>query len=478
MLSVAVVLVFAVTNRVAALDDNAYGSAAGTTEAQKLDLPIPDVAPYDQRPGADPLDGLQKVHRAYLRTLFAKAFYDPSCEGITTAIIKPVYYWPGERVELPCHACRKIHVYNGLMKHWAVIRGNVKEDIGKINDTTSWHTIQQSDNSAKQENAVFPSMPSQEVTQQIPEDYINEGDDVNPPPEVHRRPRTQFFQRNGRLIILNAHLDDYGLYRCFDDENKNLVDFVYYLIPYAPLYAMENWLSNEFECPAIGQQKEFWRLDENHRFHFLPFVFPKTDTVCTKKDEGCAKNVFNAAKQPKFDKIAEIVEFEAEGDREFLTKALNLRLFVHWSEWSACSGGVRTRSGQCHIRKRDSSIKFAPSGGQWHISQFVKNIHSLLEGVDDFKETGIPLFSGAVADALMDDGSRAGHCTVYPRITWDSFNKGILQLALLASPEVIKTDDGLPEGSNLVDTLCFRNAAIEEKVKVVYGFKLIQNEKC
>lgn len=39
-------------------------------------------------------------------------------------IIKVIYYWPGQRVELPCILCHRTGVFNGQIKHWAHLSGH------------------------------------------------------------------------------------------------------------------------------------------------------------------------------------------------------------------------------------------------------------------------------------------------------------------------------------------------------------------
>lgn len=112
--------------------------------------------------------------------------------------MKPIYYWPGERVDLPCIMCKRGDAYNGKMKYWSVLRvGKFIKKFDRLSIfSKNWTLI---DNStarnmrAEFENVIY--MPLFDPT--------SAGNRRNTSTE-NQRPNMRFIQRDGRLKILTV----------------------------------------------------------------------------------------------------------------------------------------------------------------------------------------------------------------------------------------------------------------------------------
>lgn len=203
-------------------------------------------------------------------------------------------------------------------------------------------------------------------------------------------------------------MDAFGLYHCLDEENlRSPLKHAYLLIPITPLYWMRNYGMNcKFlytkqelhsfvvqECPV--EDIEYRRFDEHHLFHFFPAVLPKDAAYCNNNSfEGnkCYTAVFNEERQNHNNHITNIYWGNSREVQDSLSKKINLKIFLQWSEWSDCDSqsGIKTRYGYCRIKKDNPEI-FLNDGtdfGGFPMEQ----LHRFLESVEEFKEDGIILF--------------------------------------------------------------------------------------
>ncbi|KAE9549943.1 hypothetical protein FO519_006846 [Halicephalobus sp. NKZ332] len=417
--------------------------------------------------------GVDWSRRVYLHNMFSRARYYPECEVVSKPMIEVVYYHPGKRVELLCKVCHKISAYNGNLKSWKMMRKEVITAIGDLKfDDERWEDL----------NEFYLRYRSKNPTK-MPN--FKEGSKYSNKDPKHI-PKTRFFQRDEKLIISHPHMDVFGLYYCRDTENWHILNHIYLLIPITPVYWVQNWKVGSQECKE--ETSEFFKMDEHHFFHFFPVVLPPNPDLCyinSKHKDDCINATFNVQRQPPSENITDVFFAEEKDDVERMKKKTNLKIFVHWSDWTSCDGPakMRTRTGYCHIKKRDQEKIFKKDGG--FFSGFpIEELHRLLENVEEFRKNGIMLFSGVMAGLLNDKENLPTHCTDYSKKRLNYLNEAILKLIMAVTEplysESMTTKNQDESEYKVINTLCFREilSKREEGKKVLHGHKLIQNEAC
>ncbi|VDM42296.1 unnamed protein product, partial [Toxocara canis] len=184
---------------------------------------IPDLPPHiDFQNEFDEIENTDK--KIYIKSLFMQSWYEPGCDNTPDVIISPVYFWPGQRIDLRCAMCRRAFTYNGQMKHWWFMPEKfVEEELAdkhKLKNSQNWvkdlRTLSKKDNSDNSQGR--GAMPSDEKG------------------TLYERPSTVFIQRNGMLMILQPTSENEGLYRCLDRASTNTLNFLYYLIAMQPMF--------------------------------------------------------------------------------------------------------------------------------------------------------------------------------------------------------------------------------------------------
>ncbi|KAI1730890.1 7 transmembrane receptor (rhodopsin family) domain-containing protein [Ditylenchus destructor] len=216
----------------------------------------------------------------------------------------------------------------------------------------------------------------------------------------------------------------YGLYWCFDQQKRDEpIKFVYYLIPFLPLYEMQHLGLHRTECsPGRGGEADrFAMLDANHRFRFLPQTLWGSDNDFCLPSWGECNKQLNSSNN-------ELIRLKASDDAAYSRTGydINLKIFVHWSPWSKCNkvDGVRTRSGQCHLGRTDHEVRFDPTFKERLFMssrdyEWFMPVHSLIDNVQEFRDNGIPLFSGVLWDLLSEGRQPVSQCSIF------SFNSRI-----------------------------------------------------
>ncbi|KJH44320.1 hypothetical protein DICVIV_09636 [Dictyocaulus viviparus] len=75
---------------------------------------------------------ITKEAKRFWELEWSKSTFSKECSGISYKNLKsievvPVYFWPGERIDLPCKMCELSMAYNGKVKYWAKV-----ESIGEF----------------------------------------------------------------------------------------------------------------------------------------------------------------------------------------------------------------------------------------------------------------------------------------------------------------------------------------------------------
>uniref|UniRef100_A0A915CSY6 Uncharacterized protein n=1 Tax=Ditylenchus dipsaci TaxID=166011 RepID=A0A915CSY6_9BILA len=447
---------------------------------QRLSLPIPDLAPFGENERLDALGGLDTTRREYIRSLFSTAFYDEKCHKSTEIVIQPVYYWPGQRVDLPCRMCNPALAFNGQLKSWRVKRLNIARSIGSLQSSlqkgaTTWVLLDGEESVRKflQNEEKYKYMPS----------FDPKSDGKRWQSGGHNlRPTMSFVQRDGMLKILTTEVSAYGLYTCMDQSKQE----------------------EKLNPGRGGDLNKFARLDSNHRFRFVPPALWNSSSrpFCAPDWGDCKQNKF----QPKGLNMTTSETFSDKYISPKLTTSnvsnpsatapafdMNLKVFVHWSTWSSCKsatpGGIRTRKGYCHIAKVDSTKKFRPTFEEnLFISsrdyEWLMPLHTLIENVEEFAQTGVPLFSGVLAELLTMSRKTISQCTSYTnsKLYRDNYN-GMWRMILKAIAADITQpkwyhDRSIDSNVQIFATPCFYWNKTDGGKRVAYGYPLISNEYC
>lgn len=85
----------------------------------------------------DPFEEYDPSQRESIRALFSPAFYNRTCDQTSRTIIEPVYYWPGDNVQLKCVVCSQEFAINNVSKSWAIFQRNIPESILDLYKTLS-----------------------------------------------------------------------------------------------------------------------------------------------------------------------------------------------------------------------------------------------------------------------------------------------------------------------------------------------------
>lgn len=122
------------------------------------------------------------------------------------AQIKPVYYWPGERVDLPCQMCSREHAFNGRMKYWSVIRAGFFSKIDFLSriPRKAWTLLDEGSvkefrNNDNERVMHMPSFDPRGGTFSIRDRLHDRKSFYN-----NLRPKMTYVQRDGRLKILTV----------------------------------------------------------------------------------------------------------------------------------------------------------------------------------------------------------------------------------------------------------------------------------
>uniref|UniRef100_A0A0N5D8P8 Ig-like domain-containing protein n=1 Tax=Thelazia callipaeda TaxID=103827 RepID=A0A0N5D8P8_THECL len=358
---------------------------------------IPDLPPHvDSRLEYDFIEDPHK--RRYVQSLFIDSFYEPSCDHRSDVMIKPIYFWPGQRVDLRCVMCRRAFTFNGLMKHWWFMAATDVEDalenIENLGNSPKWnqHISVLSADYGENRWRDFGAMPSSSYEA-----------------GTHPRAQTVLIQRGGKLTLLQPTSENEGLYRCLDIASKNVLHFVYYLISMQPIFIYlmyANFMKvqicicfAESECPL---SRGF--PDSNWKFRHIPPTFIRD------RFRSCKRNLSTCLDWVVSDNnMNEKKSWNLHGhsrDAELAQKYVNLKIQLVWNEWSPCEQGtsVRTREGHCYLRKinpkKNVGQMIKGVFDKYDIFNWVEKLKNHMAKIPEFNTTGIRLYSGLVSKLI------------------------------------------------------------------------------
>lgn len=190
-----------------------------------------------------------------------------------------------------------------------------------------------------------------------------------------------------------------------------------------------------------------------------------------------------------------LLVLDSNNDGKSFTYGTNLRVFLHWSDWSGCHARERkrTREGQCHVgkidrRKRDFNTSewrdIVDRGGGW-----LMGLHSLLTSHAQFSTQGLPIFSGAMAEILLlDQKTPMEGCLSADRSGSQLFAMVLDRLGNHSAVRYQSSGGSWREGYEVYETPCFyRNSSVVRQMgewvptgrtPILYGYRMHQVQKC
>ncbi|PAV90091.1 hypothetical protein WR25_25276 [Diploscapter pachys] len=275
---------------------------------------------------------------------WSKAEYEDSC----SRDIIPVYYWPDERITLPCKMCFLAHTFNGKMKRWGYAK-NVSTFLtdlrGKVSRGEDWITVA--------DKVPNYALPKHRGFDNYVFTGINEFIGLDDGRGKNQRLGERLVQKDGKLTIFRADGATAGVYFCYDDDSRSATQLFYVLSMMAPptWIEIDSYSKQSHYTDDCGNNKAIFP-NLNWRFHWLPVARLDPRPGCSTHDEQT------------FCDNQWIWKNEAKSKTKFFNDKCNyehcrldlgnsLQLELRWDDWSSCENGEysRRREGHCYLTR-------------------------------------------------------------------------------------------------------------------------------
>ncbi|CAD5229720.1 unnamed protein product [Bursaphelenchus okinawaensis] len=437
-------------------DDGYINSNYKYNDTNISTLPYPYYAPFDSSANfVNVIGALPSSTANFIQNNFAKAYHDEKCKT-NKYNIETIYFNPGDTVLLKCVVCTVDQLYNGEMKYWKVLRKRVYNAIYQPREVLDedWTIL---DESTMNE---FLGNPGR---LQYPK-HKKENDDDN---DVNR---TQVkmpwvYQNDGKLYIVNARVEQYGLYECSDFDHLRVHKYAYLVVPRTPYIEVSpNIYDKECDNDEDDDDTAMIKMDGFGKWRSYPALsFSKYSNICGGKI--CGDTLFD-----QFSNFS-VPIVPGDVDVTMLKKKLNLEVYVKWSEWSNCTNGYQFRKGQCYMRKiTDKKFDFEKDGS-FGVIQWIYPIHLLLENIPRFRRDGVLLYSAILTDLLLSSQSVPSHCTKIPTQQLHEFKAAILD-------NMFRAVNGTVAGSNEYKLTPCARKIVKDDYTTIIGHGAIQKMAC
>ncbi|KAE9414892.1 hypothetical protein Angca_008501, partial [Angiostrongylus cantonensis] len=199
---------------------------------------------------------ISRATKRFWELEWSKSTYLKECSGHCHYLkVVPVYFWPGERIDLPCKICELTMAYNGKIKYWAKViqmdeflKAPQKNHM-RFNFTYDLHTLL-----SKQ---LFSYRPMTATSLTLFYDI---------------RVRRNFFQANP---------SSQGVYFCYDEQsvsNTNLFFVVLAMTPPVSIYDYDRLYGDSCD----NEKHMHIEPSFNWRFRFLPTFRDYKPSHCVK----------------------------------------------------------------------------------------------------------------------------------------------------------------------------------------------------
>ncbi|VDL78052.1 unnamed protein product [Nippostrongylus brasiliensis] len=277
----------------------------------------------------------------------------------------PVYFWTGERVDLPCLMCELSMAYNGKVKYWAKaekIYEFLKEPQLNVITRPELYSIVENDRAVED-----PKIARQRRGHPIVSfNMVHDPAKGYPPRPL---PQQAYLQRDGKLSIIRANPRSQGVYFCFDELSKGTTNMFYVVQTMTPPVSIvddripeeRQHIFDDYCSSPTGSVQISPAI--NWRFHFQPTFRDEKPGYCTE-GTGCAHyQEMRRTIRPK--STGNESDYECTMDRcrnEIQPIVMQKSSFdpgldieLRWEDWTSCDGNVpaQRREAHCYIVARD-----------------------------------------------------------------------------------------------------------------------------
>ncbi|CAJ0606690.1 unnamed protein product [Cylicocyclus nassatus] len=347
---------------------------------------------------------IEKDVKRYWELEWSKSKHLKECADHVLQII-PVYFWPGERVDLPCYMCELAMAYNGKVKYWAMAEDMIEfltaPQLNVVMNKALYDIVE---NDVEKHHSKSNDVPAYKMVNLAMNNGNARIEMVAP----------IFLQRNGKLSILNAGVTSQGVYFCYDELSLGITNVFYVLLAMIPPVSIVDSKITKETADAYGdgcgEATTHIMPSFNWRFRFQPTFRDEKPTHCVSGSfcggykEVAIVGVHNATNKT--------FECSLDGCRVNVpplkmptaTFDPGLDIELRWEQWTSCEGNVpsQRREAHCYLVARpgfevDENAEDLAST----IDQYIWMVKiSQLVHTDSLRSTGIRLYSSFVASAL------------------------------------------------------------------------------
>ncbi|VDO94316.1 unnamed protein product [Heligmosomoides polygyrus] len=204
-----------------------------------------------------------KQHMEYEWSLSS---YTNECGEENSIKIVPVYFWPGDQVDLPCLMCELAFVFNGKMKIWGkstkILKFLENPRRGTRFSYNLWSRVQ---NGLYAYSFATRNTSLAQTIDRMPEVIASEGNRIN---TLKYEP--VYIQRKGKLTIIRASPASQGVYFCYDGQSRLDTSIFYVLMAMTPPVRMSEMKDVLADGCIEKEDHQHIRANFNWRYHFLP----------------------------------------------------------------------------------------------------------------------------------------------------------------------------------------------------------------
>ncbi|WKX90588.1 hypothetical protein Q1695_009438 [Nippostrongylus brasiliensis] len=320
---------------------------------------------------------IPQSRRQYMEHEWSLASYANDCGEEGSVNIVPVYFWPGDQVDLPCLMCELGFVFNGKMKIW-----------GKSTDILKF--LENPKRNTRPRN-----ISAMDVIDRMPETLGAGGLKENA-----LKQDTIYIQRRGKLSIIRASPASQGVYFCYDSQSRLHTSIFYVVMAMIPPVRMSEMKDVFADGCKSTADTQLIRANFNWRYHFVPNFRRRTPNRCKKSTHRFCDASYYTWVDEEDDCTLEFCRKELEAGKI----ALNLALEIRWDDWSECEQNRQLRERQAHcylVRKSGYEIPRAEDQLP-HEYKWMPKLNSLFDQ-EPFRSRGIRLYSSLLASLFVDE---------------------------------------------------------------------------
>ncbi|KJH51617.1 hypothetical protein DICVIV_02250 [Dictyocaulus viviparus] len=334
---------------------------------------------------------LPRTIKHYMEYEWSLSTYSNECGHENPLKIVPVYFWPGDQVDLPCLMCELAFVFNGKMKMWGKAVNipkfleNPKRN-ARLSLSNKWSQIRNS-------NKTLTSSSDSEIVDRMPGVRLSDGTIV-----YGNKLEPYYIQRKGKLSIIHAGPSSQGVYFCYDTQSRSHTSIFYVVMAMTPPVSITEMKEVFSDGCYDRTDKGFIRANFNWRYHFVPNVRHEMPRHCHHhKKTFCEADYFTQVMTKRGCTLDFCRKEFKNGDNE-----LNLALELRWEPWSECveSRQLQKREAHCYLVRKfgyDIPVDNLDEQHNW-----MPKLNSIFNH-EPFTSKGIRLYSSLLASLFVDE---------------------------------------------------------------------------